>query len=603
MYQVQKIINKKRMGITRGLGIVMISAGLLAACALNADAVSETGREDHLIADGVTESTVYVTDGDEKNVRVHILRIASDADVSFKVTCKGYYTEGSTSESRAAKAAEWGADDWGYQTLGGLADAYESAGDTKGEVIAASNGDFFDKETAAPFGKLVIEGHVINSSQAEPFFAVLKDGSCVIRDSNGETGDVEEAVAGAWWLVRDGKNLMDHRYPQSEPRQVIGICEDDTVVIINADGREPASLGLNIYDLAELARQQGCVDAINLDGGGSASFLTKRPEDDGLVFRNVPGDGFERQVTGSLLIVRNRPGEESSADGEVSAVSMKEEGTSLTEKDGIFSYSIAGDLTGGFQTVNGHTYLFGEDGKGLTETVRIGGSSYGFTGGLLTDCSDKDAGAVVIGYCGASDGGRNLLYAYQKGNDILNIGLNPFAGSEDGAMLDWTHETLSTMPWYSLRSDVRKVTVGEGVTTVGDRFLFVYKGEVFDGTMTPESKLESLTLPESLESIGEMAFYNKPNLKNLVLPSKIRKIGKNAFAGAGTGYVRFTGNKPPETGKSAIDVTNFDVLCVPDTEEWSEYLDSDASPIGIESTDVILCSGSVPFLGKMIDFK
>ena len=606
MKDMKRSILKKGSSIVKCLGVVMLTAGILAGMSAEAEAVSETAREDQLIAPGVTESTVYVTDSNKKNVRLHILRISKDADVSFKAACKDYYTEGSTAKTRSAAAAGRDADDWGYQKLRDLAKAYESAGDVKGEVIAASSGDYFNKDTGTPLGNLVIEGNVLNSSQTEPFFAVLKDGSRVIRDVNGSTSDVAEAVGGAWYLVRDGKNIMDHTYPDREPRQVIGICEDGTVVIINADGREPASGGLNIYDTAEVALQQGCVNAINLDGGGSASFLTKRPGDEELIYRNVPGDGFERNVTGSLLIVSNNAAEDGAedlTDQEASAVSMRDKSTDLTEENGIFSYRIDGEPAEGFQTVNGHTYLFDKDGNGLTESVEIGGTVYNFSGGLLTECSDEDAGTIVIGYCGASDDGKNLLYAYQKGDNTLNIGLNPFYGDEDGRMQDWTSSTMATIPWYSLRSDVKCVNIGKGVTRIGNRFMFVFKGEVFDGTETPECMLETLNLPDSLKSIGSLAFYNKPNLKNISLPSELEKIGKSAFAESGKGFIRFTGMEPPEIDEAAIDATEFEVLCVPDTEEWKKYLESDAAKIGIRSKDDEKCEGTVPFLGRMIVFK
>lgn len=598
-----KSIKNRPSWIASCLGIVILSACFLAASAVKADAVAETGREDYGITAGITESTVYVTDSDEKNVRVHILRIGKEADVSFKVTCKDYYTEGSTAKTRSAAASDWGADDWGYQKLKDLASAYESAGDPEGEVIAASNGDFFNKETGSPLGMLVIEGNVLNNAQTEPFFAVLKDGRRVIRNSSGDISDVEEAVAGRHYLVKDGLNVINRNDdPFSEPRQAIGICEDGTVVILNADGREPASLGLTIYDLAEVALQQGCTDAINLDGGGSATFLTKRPGDEELIYRNVPGDGFERNVTGSLLIVKNKNDEENFSEQDISAVPMKVSGTALEEKDGEYSYCIDGDPAEGFQVINGNSYLFDEDGHGITKSVEIADTEYKFSGGMLTECSDEDAGTVIIGYCGAEEDGENLLYAYQKGDDTLNVGLNPLDDDADGSMTDWTHDTMRLMPWYSLRSDVKSVNIGEGVTDIGDRFLFVFKGKVFDGTVTPECMLETLSLPESLKTIGEMAFYNKPNLKNLILPSKINKIGKNAFAGAGTGFIMFTGDKPPKLGKSAIDATAFDVLFVPETEEWNEYLESDASETGIEGMENICLRGTVPPLGTMIVF-
>ena len=45
--------------------------------------------------------------------------------------------------------------------------------------------------------------------------------------------------------------------------------EDEKFILLTADGREEASIGLTLNELAKLMKQLGCVNAMNLDGGGS----------------------------------------------------------------------------------------------------------------------------------------------------------------------------------------------------------------------------------------------------------------------------------------------------------------------------------------------
>ena len=39
--------------------------------------------------------------------------------------------------------------------------------------------------------------------------------------------------------------------------------------MLTADGREGASIGLTLFELAYLMKDLGCINAMNLDGGGS----------------------------------------------------------------------------------------------------------------------------------------------------------------------------------------------------------------------------------------------------------------------------------------------------------------------------------------------
>ena len=79
-----------------------------------------------------------------------------------------------------------------------------------------------------------------------------------------------------------------------QPRTAIGRTADGKVVLMVVDGRNTGvSEGVVLTDLARLMKGVGCVDALNLDGGGSSAFCA------GLDMKvlNRPSDGSERAVT------------------------------------------------------------------------------------------------------------------------------------------------------------------------------------------------------------------------------------------------------------------------------------------------------------------
>lgn len=53
------------------------------------------------------------------------------------------------------------------------------------------------------------------------------------------------------------------------PRTAIGYTEDGNLIMVAVDGREGASIGMTLRELAGFLQSIGCVNAMNLDGGGS----------------------------------------------------------------------------------------------------------------------------------------------------------------------------------------------------------------------------------------------------------------------------------------------------------------------------------------------
>jgi exopolysaccharide biosynthesis protein len=78
------------------------------------------------------------------------------------------------------------------------------------------------------------------------------------------------------------------------------------LVIVEVDGRQDkVSQGLSIDALAHVMRSLGCVEAINLDGGGSSAAvvngtLVSSPSD------VVAGARVERKVAEAIVVVPGR---------------------------------------------------------------------------------------------------------------------------------------------------------------------------------------------------------------------------------------------------------------------------------------------------------
>lgn len=85
-----------------------------------------------------------------------------------------------------------------------------------------------------------------------------------------------------------------------EPRTLLATRPNGTILLITIDGRwRRHSMGASMARAADLARRLGASEAVNLDGGGSTTFVVR-----GHVL-NHPSDGFERRVVNGLVVVRS----------------------------------------------------------------------------------------------------------------------------------------------------------------------------------------------------------------------------------------------------------------------------------------------------------
>ncbi len=182
-------------------------------------------------------------------------------------------------------------------------------------VVGVVNAAGFDMSNGCPTGALVMDGTFIKEATGTTFW-IGKDNKAYISekaefDAAVREGRVREAVSAFTYggLVRNGACVSGLDNATRASRTAIGIKEDGTVVMYMVNGRQaPFSVGMTMQELAEAMLALGCVNAENLDGGGSSMFATQREgEEDngaaGLTMRCRPSDGVERTVSSSLMVV------------------------------------------------------------------------------------------------------------------------------------------------------------------------------------------------------------------------------------------------------------------------------------------------------------
>ena len=285
-------------------------------CALAGDFVSISGNayvtpfssEHSVLAPGITQTIKQATSADGKQMLYYI----ATADVTRDdVNIYANYKNNDPSK-------------WGMQTVLAQANAaQEKYGNPDSEyyienynVIASINGAGFNMTTGEPGGLLVMNGKEYQPINNNGFFGMLKDGTPVIGTTEEYNtiykDQVQEGIAGFGdTLIKDGEIVVKQTtnyYSSRASRTAIGITRTGKVVFMVLDGRqEPISCGGSMIEIAQIMLDAGCVQAVNLDGGGSSTFVSKGEGEEELSVVNKPSDGVQRSVSTSLIMVSTAP--------------------------------------------------------------------------------------------------------------------------------------------------------------------------------------------------------------------------------------------------------------------------------------------------------
>ena len=254
---------------------------------------------DSVLAPGITQTIKYATTADNKQIVYYVATVDVSRD---DVTIMANYKDNNPGGG------------WGMQRVEDQANALINNNKDKYEnfnVIVATNGDGYNMSTGQPGGLLVMNGVEWHPVDGDGFFAILKDGSAMIgtkAEYQTYKDQIQEAI-GAFGatLVKDGemavKKSANHQVSRAS-RTAVGITAEGKVVMMVLDGRqEPFSAGGSLEEIAQIMLDAGCVQAVNLDGGGSTTYLSKPEGSDKLQLVSRPSDGYARSVATSLVAV------------------------------------------------------------------------------------------------------------------------------------------------------------------------------------------------------------------------------------------------------------------------------------------------------------
>ncbi len=115
--------------------------------------------------------------------------------------------------------------------------------------------------------------------------------------------DVAFAVGGGEKLITAGTNVAPAN-AEIHPRTAIGIRSDGSVIFYTVDGRLAGhSKGTTLTQLANRLLELGCVEAVNMDGGGSTAIHSIYPGDSSLTTINSPSAGSVRNCANYILLI------------------------------------------------------------------------------------------------------------------------------------------------------------------------------------------------------------------------------------------------------------------------------------------------------------
>lgn len=134
--------------------------------------------------------------------------------------------------------------------------------------------DIIIKASANPI-EIPQNGYVISGPKSILYpFLDTKEARLVVN-TNPEWKNVKHIISGGPYLVKDGEVFVDMTAQKlgaiggRNPRSAIGYTKDNNLILAAVDGREGSSIGMTLMELGNFMKEAGCINAINLDGGGS----------------------------------------------------------------------------------------------------------------------------------------------------------------------------------------------------------------------------------------------------------------------------------------------------------------------------------------------
>ena len=158
---------------------------------------------------------------------------------------------------------------------------------TSVNAVAASSADYYSYRS---FGNVVYNGEVKRSGDSLLDTCYIDENGDLLFVDKGEIMKLEDvqryveennirfSLAFGPVLIRDGVPITSNQYNIGETRDFYSraaLCQQDKLhyVVVAVEGRKKASEGATPAWLARKMQELGCVEALNLDGGGTAVMI------------------------------------------------------------------------------------------------------------------------------------------------------------------------------------------------------------------------------------------------------------------------------------------------------------------------------------------
>ena len=200
---------------------------------------------------------------------------------------------------RVAISTKTTADTWDLQNLSEMAAGISTAARP---VYAIINADFSDRRPPIrPRGPVHCNGKVWCSTysldpeyehQGLSYVGMTNDGKMTIglrENYLSAKSSLKECTGGGYLMVENSK-IVGYGSDSRDPRTAIGYTKNNVIWMLAVDGRHKGTEGMTYSELSSIFYDIGCVDAVNLDGGGSTQMLTRDPKTGNLLMRNWPSD-------------------------------------------------------------------------------------------------------------------------------------------------------------------------------------------------------------------------------------------------------------------------------------------------------------------------
>ncbi|XP_078072061.1 N-acetylglucosamine-1-phosphodiester alpha-N-acetylglucosaminidase isoform X2 [Mustelus asterias] len=163
------------------------------------------------------------------------------------------------------------------------------------KCLVAQNGGFFGMNTGRCLGTVVSDGKLVQDGKGiqNAQFGIKKDGTLVFgylseEDVVDKENPFVQLVSGVIWLLRNGTIYINESQSAEcsktqetgsferfvnvvSARTAIGHDKYGRLVLLHIDGQTDIR-GLSLWEVAEFLKDHGVINAINLDGGGSATL-------------------------------------------------------------------------------------------------------------------------------------------------------------------------------------------------------------------------------------------------------------------------------------------------------------------------------------------